>query len=325
MQTSCRTVHRSPARSPISFTLGVGLLALTVQTQAGWQVAPDSLAWLAGTNVLWRFNFAGTEGKPFFHPLSAQGGKVLTEARPADHPWHYGLWFSWKYLNGVNYWEQDRQTGKAAGVTRWVPPVIQTNADGSATVNLALEYVHPSGQVELREQRDLVISAVAADGSYTIDWTATFRAGTNSVKLERTPMPGEPGGQVNGGYAGLSLRLAPAPVKVSLVTERGTVTEFASNRARPDARALACNQSLDERALGGVAILSHPSNLQDQSPWYAVVSDQMRFYCAAILAPKPLVLHSGESLCLRYRIIVRPEPWTQETLAKTLETWKPAK
>jgi hypothetical protein len=300
------------------------IVCLPGRTRAGWETQPGSIGWKQGTNLVWRFNYDAAQGKPFFHPLAVNGSRPLTDARPGDHPWHYGLWFSWKFINNINYWEQDRTTGRAEGRTRWTQPVIRTDADGRAVIRLTMEYVHPSGRIELTEQRQLVVSAPAADGSYTIDWTADFAAGTNAVTLDRTPMPGEPNGQVNGGYGGLSLRLAGPPVALALVTEHQSVTQFASNRARPDARALACNLSLDAAPIGAIAILSAPDNVKDRSPWYAVVSDPMRFCCSAILAPKPIVLGAGQTLALRYRIAVRAAPWTSANLESALAAWSGA-
>src|SRR5690349_20967673 len=71
---------------------------------AEWQRDGTSLAWRSGTNVAWRFSFDPKKGKPFFHPLAVAGGPALTNFKPEDHPWHYGLWFSWKYINHANYW-----------------------------------------------------------------------------------------------------------------------------------------------------------------------------------------------------------------------------
>jgi hypothetical protein len=179
-----------------------------------------------------------------------------------------------------------------------------------------LEYVHPTGRVELTEQRTLEILPAGTNGDFTVDWRAEFKAGTNTVKLDRTPMKGEPHGQVNGGYAGLSLRMAAAPVSVALVTEQGAVTNFVASRARPEARALAVNFRRDSTKLGSIAIVSDAANLPGASPWYAVVNDQMRFFCAAILAPKPLELKPGESLGLHYRVLKRNEPWTPAALSQ---------
>ena len=64
---------------------------------------------------MWQLSFDPAKGKPFFHPVSVNGGTSLTNFRPEDHPWHYGLWFSWKLINGANYWEENRETGRAQG------------------------------------------------------------------------------------------------------------------------------------------------------------------------------------------------------------------
>jgi hypothetical protein len=319
-----RTDSRMKALSFKTSSAAALLVSLASGAQAEWTRGPGTLAWQQGTNVVWQLNFDRNAGKPFVHPITVKGGPSLTTAAPADHPWHYGLWFSWKYINGVNYWEQDRTTGRAEGTTRWAEPVIQTNSDGSATIQLELEYVHPSGRVELKESRRLHFSAPAADGSYSIDWTARFTAG-QTLELGRTPMLGEPNGQVNGGYAGLSLRLAGSPLSPALVAETGAVAQFRENRARPDARALACNLTRSGAPAGAIAVLSDPANLPGSSPWYAVISEQMRFFCSAILAPKPLQLAAGETLALRYQVLVRATPWTPEELKARHEAWMKAR
>lgn len=145
--------------------------------QAAWQRDDVSIAWREGTNVLWCFSFDPQKGKPFFHPLSAGGHTALTNFKPEDHPWHYGLWFSWKYINHVNYWEEDRATGKAEGATRWTTPDIKTTPDGSATIQFKVTYTNPSNWVDMTEVRVLRVSAPTTDGGFEIDWRAEFQAG----------------------------------------------------------------------------------------------------------------------------------------------------
>ena len=126
---------------------------------------------------------------------------------------------------------------------------------------------------------------------------------------------------MNGGYAGMSVRLAGEPVEVTLLTTDGTVTEFASNRARPDSPALAANCQNAGRPIGSVAVLSAASNIDEGFPWYAVMTGEMRFFCSAVLAPKPLALPAGGTLDLTYRIVVRPEPWTPDSLRAAVTAW----
>jgi hypothetical protein len=314
---------------PIGKAASLALLALgCFQTAARgeWQRDDKNLAWSSGTNICWRFSFDPARGKPFFHPVAPGGNTPLTNFKPADHPWHYALWFSWKYINHpndskhVNYWEEN-SAGNAQGKTRWDPPTIATQPDGRATIRLKLSYVNPSGATDLTELRELQVSAPAADGGFSIDWLARFTVGDQELVLDRTPMPGEPGGQVNGGYAGLSARMVPLPVTMSVVTTSGPVEQFVRNRARPNAAAVACNFSDGSRDLGSLAFFSDPANTGGDAPWYIIDSRQMPFICQALLAPQPRSVPAHGEFTLRYRIGVSAKAWTQAGLEAGQKEW----
>ena len=288
-----------------------------------WLRTESSLAWKVGDSTLWRFSFDPKAGKPYFHPVAAGTGPSLTNFKPEDHPWHYALWFSWKYINHVNYWEENRVSGQAAGATRWSAPTIDARPDGSARITMRLTYTRPTGEVDLTEARVLDVSAPAADGSYTIDWNMRFTAGKDGAALDRTPMPGEPNGVVNGGYAGLSARLAAAPATMAVMTTEGPVTEFRGERARPNAAAVAGNFTLDGRDVGGVAILSDPANIAEKAPWYIIDNKRdFRFICAAILAPAVRTIPPNGEMALRYRVAIRRSAWTEAALAEAMRGWK---
>ncbi|MCX6876854.1 MAG: PmoA family protein [Verrucomicrobia bacterium] len=70
-----------------------------------WKTEKDSLSLLAGDQVVYTCHFAAEHGYPYIHPVSLPGGPVMSALAPVDHPWHRGLWFSWKFLNGADYWE----------------------------------------------------------------------------------------------------------------------------------------------------------------------------------------------------------------------------
>jgi hypothetical protein len=292
-----------------------------VPGRAEWQRTPVSVAWTAGGEPLWQFSFDPAKGKTFFHPLSIEAGRSLTNFQPQDHPWHYGLWFSWKYINGANYWEEDRATGRAEGRTTWTTPQIVTQPDGAAAIRYEVTYTHPSGRVDLREIRELNVSAPTDSGGYSIDWRSRFTAGESGAVLARTPMPNEPNGQVNGGYAGLGLRLTSAPARVDFVTADERVMDFQSDRARPASPALACNVSEAGQEVGSIAIFSDPANVGGHAPWY-IVNGEMRFVCAAVLAPKVRTLPAGSDWTLRYRIVIGARPWTPARLRAAYDSWR---
>lgn len=297
------------------------LLAALTSLRADWQRTDTTLAWRKGDAVVWRLSFDPARGKPFFHPLSIDGGTSLTNFRPEDHPWHYGMWFSWKFINGANYWEENRQTGRSEGATRWSEPTIQTHEDGRAIIAFEVTYSHPTGRVDLTEVRVLQISAPAGNGGYFIDWTSVFTAGPIDVVLDRSPLPGEPGGKYYSGYAGLSVRLASTPAAVEFVSTDGPISDYEHERSRPAVPAVAANVTENGRDVGALAILSAPENIGERAPWYLVRSE-MRFACAAVLAPKKLTLPAGKEWRLNYRIALRPNAWTAEDLQAALATWK---
>jgi hypothetical protein len=321
-----------------------GLFALILAaspTRAEWQRDEKALAWKSGDAVVWQFNFdPASSGKPFFHPLGAVDGANVTARGPIDHPWHYGLWFSWKYINGKNYWEEDRVSGKPAGKTAWTAPVIATEPDGSATIKMALTYInHDIPRVDIVESREIAVSAPDAAGSYTIDWKARFIAGPDGALLDRTPMPGEPRGANNGGYAGMSIRMDPATP--AYVSTEGPVTTFTADgmpgqtrpgdRARPNVPAMGFNFSKDGKT-GSIAFLSDPKN-SDGKPatWYLINTPRQNppfhFADQTVLAPKPIQLAPGEKLELRYRFILSRAAQTPESLKAAFAAWpaeKPA-
>ncbi len=320
---SFRACCKVVSLSPLLFALCQNI------ARADWQRDATSIAWLDGTNVVWRFNFDPAKGKPFFHPLTVGGGPSLTNFKPEDHPWHYGLWFSWKYINhtnsteSVNYWEEDRTTGHAQGSTRWTAPVTVTTLQGDATIQFDLAYINPSNQVDMTERRKIIVSAPTAKGAYTINWKSHFVVGDEAVVLDRTPMPGEAGGQINGGYAGLAFRMAALPLTVSMLSTAGPVTNFVSDRARPAAPAVAFNFTQGAKVAGGLAILSDKANAGENAPWYLVNEPKrpFRFACAAILAPKPLTLPAHGQMDLNYCISLQPQAWTVESLQAAQAHW----
>jgi hypothetical protein len=305
---------RDPVRRrPVIFPAILAVLVTALSAHAvSWERTGDSVACQMEGNTLWQFSYATNQGKPFFHPLRVVGSEPLTAFKPADHLWHYGLWFSWKYINGVNYWEEDR-TGHAQGATKWDAPDIATHADGSAEIKMTLRYLSSSNSVVMAERREIHLSAPRPDGGITLDWVAHFTAAAEPLLLDRTHMPGEPNGAVNGGYAGFSLRAAQAPAKCDFVTIEGPIEKFETDRARPNTKAAACNVTQNGRT-DGVAIFSHVSNTGGDSPWYMINSTGMRWFSPALLAPAPRKVKPHETFTWKFRVMTQAGPWTPEKL-----------
>jgi hypothetical protein len=180
-----------------------------------------------------------------------------------------------------------------------------------------LQY-RPQGAAEdatvLKEKRTIgIIAPAARDGSYFMEWTQVFTACAD-VKLDRTPVPGEPDGKNWGGYAGLSVRLAKGTKDVETVAaEVGRVERNKDNRL--DVTAAGVEQSgLFEDKTFGIAILAHPDNPRKPGDWYLEEGRNFNFLNAAFLLKSAYDLKKDETLTLRYRVHVHPGRWNAERL-----------
>ncbi len=278
----------------------------------------DTFALADGVDVIWQFNHGPDSGKPYFHPLSIPAGPTLTWKNPPDHPWHYGLWFSWKYINQLNFWEEDRKTGRSEGSTTWSNVRIKKYSDHTAQIEMDVSYGVEHDQLLLTEYRVIEVSAPADDGSYYLDWSMQFTAQSDIV-LDRTPLPDEIGGKVYGGYAGLSARLASQLVERRVILSEGMVS-FQNDRHRSRARAVEYSGLISGKPVG-ITIVAHPDNLNAPSPWYVIQSDVMSFFSPAVLCYGPHQMAAGESVILRYRVIVHPDRWDAERLSTEYERY----
>jgi hypothetical protein len=274
-------------------------------------------------NIVWQFNTDPSNApKPYFDPLCVVGGKSLTLPKPADHPWHLGHWFSWKYINGVNYWETDKN-GLAQGETFWSIPKRKLNRNGSAHIFLELGYrPRKNEQVStlVKEQRNIVISAPDSDGSYTLDWIQQFTA-KDDVTFDRTPIPGEKNGVVWGGYAGLSVRFSNELKEVKTVT---TSSEKLCKRKSGvmdiyDAAGVEQNGVIDGQEYG-IAILSH-SDSQHGHNWYVMEEKNFTYINPAILLHGAVKLPKGETLTLYHRVHVHKGRWDASKLDKAVSDY----
>jgi hypothetical protein len=294
------------------FTLFVSLFAWevlpvdrTCDRLAGdyrWVQDGQSLALERNGTLIWKAVYDKKEGRPYFHPLSLAEGTPLTWFAPSDHRWHRGFWFSWKLIDGINYWD-DEKTGQMEGESEITAVKAQTQTDFSAELQMTISY-HPAGKPEvLSELRRIKITAPDRAGGYQIDWESSFQTANETVLLERTPIPGQPEGVSWGGYAGLSLRTSPDISSWSVINSEGQ-RQLAGHGK--NARWLDFLGTLKGGRLAGATFFDHPANPRHPSPW-VVIADPARpfgYFSPAFLFNSGYALKRGEKLTLRYGILI---------------------
>jgi hypothetical protein len=292
-----------------------GFLACTLGAQPAIEVvaSTDATTMHFGDKVLWTYHHDPEEGKPYFHPLNTTNGDLLSELRPKDHPWHRALWFSWKYINGVNYWEENRETRQSDGFTRLLATKRSINESQQVTIEQQLDYA-PAMDAPglLRESRTLVVSPPDASGDYTIDWTSEFRAVEN-VELSRTPVLGEPNGKKYGGYAGLSIRLNKSLLGGTFLTSDGALDADGFQSVSSEWMIFNAKQG------ASILMMDQPESFRSPTKWY--VAPVMPYFSPAVLFDAPHSMTAGEVLSLRYRIVVSAEAMSANETAAVLSDW----
>lgn len=266
-----------------------------------------------GREVIWRsgdlerlvYHYTTDEQKAFVHPLRTGQGTLLTDFRPADHPWHRGLWFAWKYLNGINFWEEwegSAGTGRHGRVVFAGIDDLVRRAEWT-TITTTYGYQDPTGLTLLEERRTVRIGLPPA-GSCTIDWDAMFTAVAGPVCLDRTVITPE---APWGGYAGLSFRGAADWRAIRGLNSEGHHDRGLKNKR---ARWVQMSGAGGDGRRASLAILDHPGNPRYPSFWY--YGDDIDplgfpFLNPSLVLAAPYNLDAGETVRLRYRIFAQDQ------------------
>jgi hypothetical protein len=242
---------------------------------------------------LWTYN-ADHRKRPNVHPLRTPSGITLTRDAPEDHPWHHGLWFTIKFVNEENFWEEY----DAYGVLRHVGPTT-------------VHWIRPDREtVVIVDERTLTHVALG-DDAYAIDWDITLTPQVDVV-LDRTEFT------TWGGYGGLALRGRGDWTDTRLLLSDGSEHERLLGQPGDW---MDLSGSI-EGTEAGVLLLHHPGNPRHPVPWYAstraaTYGDEgwSNFANAAFLWDEPLAWPAQEPLGLRYRVVVHDGVWDQARAA----------
>jgi len=259
-----------------------------------------------------RYSWSADKNHPYFsdvRPLQHQG--VVTNTAPWDHRWHHGLWWSWKFINGVLYCEDHEEYGggeDGLGRSAVVEHSVD-DADGELTIREDLTWSPvATGRPVLEERRSVRIhtSLDCVDG-WALDWDSEWTA-TEPVTLSVTSYPEH----WWGGYAGLNYRASRSMAAAETILASGGRTGREAVHSHPaEWGALLGNvdgTGIDEPnapAFGGVALLVHPDNPMTPTPLYVFsAADEFGFLASAPLMHAPRELRAGETLRLRHRAVV---------------------
>ncbi|SNS26097.1 Methane oxygenase PmoA [Geodermatophilus saharensis] len=231
--------------------------------------------------------------RPHLHPVRTLGGRTVTDAQPADHPWHLGvsvavpdvgganLWGGPTYLPEAGYtWREDHGRIEHAGFTAADP----------AGVDERLRWLVPGGEVVLTERRRLRARPAGPGWELGIGTALTNVSG-------RALALGSPAtnGRAGAGYGGLFWRLPPGGAPSVRTADRegeeavhGSVAPWLAWR---------------DPGAGFTLALTGTDAATRADPWFVRVRDYPGVGWQ-LAARRPLVLPPGETVTRGFRALV---------------------
>ena len=251
------------------------------------------------TEPLWTYN-SNHRKRPNVHPLRAPSGAVLTRDAPDDHPWHHALWFTIKFVNGDNFWEEYDAYG-----------VLRHQDDRT------VHWIKPDRETVVNVDERSIADVRLADDAYALDWMISLTP-TEDVVLDRTPFT------TWGGYGGLALRGRPDWTDTRILLADGSTHDRVLGTPSEW-----CDLSgTVDGGEAGILFLDHPANPRHPVPWYgstraATYGDEgwSNFLNAAFLWDEALEVPEGEPLSFRYRVVVHDGIWDRDRCDAERHRW----
>ncbi|MEL6592855.1 MAG: PmoA family protein, partial [Bacteroidota bacterium] len=238
----------------------------------------------------------------FIHPLYSPKGKILTADFPAGHTHQHGIFFALvnTEFRGrfTDFWNQQKETGTVRATA--------ANLQGDSL--LIAQHEHLALQngdtiVALREEWQLSVQKKAA--FHVVDLQSTlYPAGTDSLLIKQYKYGGL---GIRGNEAWNNLQyelldnkpidLADPKVQLAFLTSKGDF-RIAANHTRPDWIIMLGKL---EGEFTGLVLMGSPRNFRFPQP--VRVHPEMPYFSVSPMVLGDFVLHPGDSLVSRYRIL----------------------
>jgi hypothetical protein len=237
------------------------------------------------------------DSRPYLHPVHDASGKfVLTEDRPADHPWQHGIFTGFHRVNGFNYWKEDQ------GRQRFVRLLDVQERPDRISWRALLELVAPDGSVVLEEEDAITVHAPESADAYVVDFEILLRAKERDVQFGKYFV------------GGLAVRM---PWDKANPRQTHLNANGQRDRECEQKRAAWCNV---ERPFGdetlGIAVFDHPGNPNHPSGWRA---DEQGLINPNVSALDDWTIPARKTQRVHYRILVYRGAATREKLHERFE------
>ncbi len=265
----------------------------------------DRIEFKINGNLFTNYVFSPYEKYPFFFPVNGPSNASVTSMRNANYPHHSSLFFGCDRVNGGNYWQEGVERGQIVSLR---VNILETGGEKAVIENECI-WKREQADAPIKDKRRITVSAPSAE-KFQIDFDVTMEM-LMDVTIEKT------------NHSLFSARIDPDLAVINggtMIDSEGNSGEkgtFGKSAGWIDCYGRRMNKS------EGIAILQHPSNYWYPSPWFT--RDYGFFSPTPMYWPpntKNITLKKGESVKLRYRVIVHSGDHKEAKIADEFEKYK---
>ncbi len=236
----------------------------------------------------------------YLHPVYGLKGEILTEDFPADHLHQRGIFWAWHQL--IVDGERIGDGWECKGVD-WQVTNSDTDTDGNkASLNVTVDWVGELKEKETTFIREhTTITAYAATGGYrTIYFDIHLTAQAKDVMLG--------GSEDIKGYSGFSARVI-LPDDIQFYSKKGVLTPI--NPAMKAGGWVDMVGTFGKKR-SGFTMMADTTLSQPFHGW--ILRDKKSMQNAAFPGREPIRIPAGETLHLRYALVIHEYKLPRETL-----------
>jgi hypothetical protein len=245
------------------------------------------------------------EKYPFFYPVNGPSNASVTSMRNGNYPHHSSLFFGCDKVNEGNYWQEGIDRGQIVSLRA---DIIESGGEKAVIENECI-WKRPGADAPIKDKRIITVTMISKD-KYQIDFDVTMEM-LLDVTINKT------------NHSLFSGRMDPDLAVINggtMINAEGETSEKGTF-GKPSSWIDFYGKRMG--GIEGMAILQHPSNVFYPSPWFT--RDYGFFSPTPMYWPKNdkfTSLKKGETISLRYRVLVHSGDHEQAEIAKEFEKYK---
>lgn len=267
--------------------------------------AGDRIEFRADGNLITSYILSEYEKYPFFFPVNGPSKANVTSMRNSLYPHHSSLFFGCDRVNGGNYWQEGIERGQIISLRA---DILKSGGEIAIIENECI-WRRPGADAPVKDKRIIKVT-VPSPEKYQIDFEITMEM-LMDVIINKTNH------SLFSGRMDMDLAVINGGTLVNAEGQTGEKNTFGKRSPWMD--------YYGDRMGGteGMAILQHPSNKWYPAPWFT--RDYGFFSPTPMYWPdngENMVLHKGEKINLRYRVIVHSGDHIEAGIAEEFEKFK---